>query len=212
MNAIKAQHGPGSVAFSSKSGSLSSHLFHLATAFGSPNTFTHASTCPAGKAIAAKVMMGGDLAMDIANTRYLVSFGHNLYEGIEVADTHELMTAQEKGAKMVSFDPRLSIFSSKADEWHAIRPGDLAVLLAMCHVMIDEQLYDASFVERYTSGFEQLAQAVKETTPEWAAAQADVPADVIVRVTRELAACAPHAIVSLVIARRSRRKRSICGV
>lgn len=62
--------------------------------------------------------------------------------------------------------------------------------------MIDEQLYDASFVERYTSGFEQLAQAVKETTPEWAAAQADVPADVIVRVTRELAACAPHAIVS----------------
>ncbi len=74
--------------------------------------------------------------------------------------------------------------------------GDLAVLLAMCHVMIDEQLYDASFVERYTSGFEQLAQAVKETTPEWAAAQADVPADVIVRVTRELAACAPHAIVS----------------
>ncbi len=73
---------------------------------------------------------------------------------------------------------------------------DLAVLLAMCHVMIDEQLYDASFVERYTSGFEQLAQAVKETTSEWAAAQADVPADVIVRVTRELAACAPHAIVS----------------
>ncbi|MEX9162838.1 molybdopterin-dependent oxidoreductase, partial [Salmonella enterica] len=61
MNAIKAQHGPETVAFSSKSGSLSSHLFHLATAFGSPNTFTHASTCPAGKAIAAKVMMGGDL-------------------------------------------------------------------------------------------------------------------------------------------------------
>ncbi len=112
---------------------------------------------------------------------------------------------------MVSFDPRLSIFSSKADEWHAIRPGDLAVLLAMCHVMIDEQLYDASFVERYTSGFEQLAQAVKRRRRN-GPPQADVPADVIVRVTRELAACAPHAIVSLVIARRSRRKRSICGV
>ncbi|MDA8500077.1 thiosulfate reductase PhsA [Citrobacter sp. Igbk 17] len=197
MTAIKNQYGPQGVVFSSKSGSLSSHLFHLATAFGSPNTFTHASTCPAGKAIAAKVMMGGDLAMDIANTRYMVSFGHNLYEGIEVADTHELMTAQEKGAKMVSFDPRLSVFSSKADEWHAIKPGgDLPVLMAMCHVMITEKLYDAGFVERYTTGFDQLAEAVQEATPEWAQKLADVPADVITRVTREMAACAPHAIVS----------------
>lgn len=197
MTAIKTQYGPQGVVFSSKSGSLSGHLFHLATAFGSPNTFTHASTCPAGKAIAAKVMMGGDLAMDIANTRYMVSFGHNLYEGIEVADTHELMTAQEKGAKMVSFDPRLSVFSSKADEWHALKPGgDLPVLMAMCHVMINENLYDAEFVARYTTGFEQLAEAVQETTPEWAQQLSDVPADVIVRVTREMAACAPHAIVS----------------
>ena len=197
MAAIKNQYGPQGVVFSSKSGSLSGHLFHLATAFGSPNTFTHASTCPAGKAIAAKVMMGGDLAMDIANTRYMVSFGHNLYEGIEVADTHELMTAQEKGAKMVSFDPRLSVFSSKADEWHAIKPGgDLPVLMAMCHVMITEKLYDAGFVERYTTGFDQLAEAVQEATPEWAQKLADVPADVITRVTREMAACAPHAIVS----------------
>ena len=142
-------------------------------------------------------MMGGDLAMDIANTRYMVSFGHNLYEGIEVAETHELMTAQEKGAKMVSFDPRLSVFSSKADEWHALKPGgDLPVLMAMCHVMINEKLYDADFVARYTTGFDQLAEAVQETTPEWAQQQADVPADVIVRVTREMAACAPHAIVS----------------
>ncbi len=63
------------------------------------------------------------MAMDIANTRYLVSFGHNLYEGIEVADTHELITAQEKVAKMVSFVPRLSISSSTADYALAIRPG-----------------------------------------------------------------------------------------
>ncbi|POT58484.1 thiosulfate reductase PhsA [Citrobacter amalonaticus] len=197
MNNIKAQSGPQSVMFSSKSGSLSGHLFHLATAFGSPNTFTHASTCPAGKSIAAKVMMGGDLAMDIANTRYMVSFGHNLYEGIEVADTLELMSAQENGAKMVSFDPRLSVFSSKADEWHAIRPGgDLPVLMAMCHVMIKENLYDAAFVERYTSGFTQLTEAVQAATPEWAQQLSDVPADIIVRVTRELAACAPRAIVS----------------
>lgn len=98
---------------------------------------------------------------------------------------------------MVSFDPRLSVFSSKADEWHAIRPGgDLPVLMAMCHVMIAERLYDAAFVDRYTLGFDRLAEAVSETTPTWAQQHADIPAQVIVRVTRELAASAPHAIVN----------------
>ncbi|SUB82134.1 Sulfur reductase chain A [Pragia fontium] len=197
LNQIKQNHAAESVAFSSKSGSLSSHLFHLAAAFGSPNTFTHATTCPAGKAIAAQVMMGGDLAMDLADTRYMLAFGHNLYEGIEVADTHEMMTAQERGAKVVSFDPRLSVFSSKADEWHAIRPGgDLPVLMAMCQVLIAENLYDQAFIARYTTGFEQLAESLKEVTPEWAQQHSDVPAEVIRRIAREIAAQAPHVIVN----------------
>lgn len=197
MKAIKSRHGAESIAFTSKSGSLAGHLFYLAKAFGSPNTFTHASTCPAGKAIAAKIMIGGDLAMDLANSKYIISFGHNLYEGIEVAETHELMSAQANGARLVSFDPRLSVVSSKADEWHAIRPGgDLPVLMAMCHVMIKEKLYDADFVEKYTSGFEALSEAVNQTTPEWAETHSDVPAEAIYRITREIAAKAPHALVS----------------
>lgn len=197
LNQIKQKSGAESVVFSSKSGSLSSHLFHLAAAFGSPNTFTHASTCPAGKAIAAQVMMGGDLSMDIANTQYMLAFGHNLYEGIEVADTHQMMMAQERGAKVVSFDPRMSIFSSKADEWHAIRPGgDLPVLMAMCKILIDENLYDKAFVERYTTGFAQLAEALATATPEWAEQYSDIPADVTRRIAREIAAAAPHVIVN----------------
>lgn len=194
---IKQKYGAESVAFSSKSGSLSSHLFHLAAAFGSPNTFTHASTCPGGKATAAQVMMGGGLSMDIINTRYMVAFGHNLYEGIEVADTYQMMEAQERGAKVVSFDPRLSIFSSKADEWHPIKPaGDLPVIMAICQVLIADNLYDKAFVERYTSGFTQFAKAVSTATPEWAEQYSDVAAKDIRRIAHELAAAAPHAIVN----------------
>ncbi len=196
MASIKQHYGAESIFFSSKSGSLSSHLFHLAAAFGSPNTFTHASTCPAGKAIAASVMMGGDLKMDLANSKYILSFGHNLYEGIEVAETYELMTAQERGAKLVSFDPRLSVVSSKANEWFAIRPGgDLPVLMAMCHIMVKENLYDKDFIEKFTVGFPQLVEVLQDTTPEWAQAHSDVPAKDIIRITREIAAKAPHALV-----------------
>ncbi len=51
------------------------------------NTFTHAQHALPGKVSQAKAMMGGDLAMDIANTRLSGFVGHNLYEEVEVADT-----------------------------------------------------------------------------------------------------------------------------
>lgn len=197
LNVIKQKYGAESVMFSSKSGSLAPHLFQLAKVFGSPNTFTHATTCPAGRYVAASIMMGGDLKADVINTKYLLTFGHNLYEGIEVADTYQHMEAQERGAKFVSFDPRLSVVSSKADEWHPVRPGgDLPVVLAMCHTLIKEDLYDHDFIKRYTSGFEAFAETVKNCTPEWAQEHSDISADVIRRITREIAAAAPHVIVS----------------
>lgn len=86
LNDIKQQHGPEAVAFSSKSGSLSGHLFHLGKAFGSPNTFTHASTCPGGYVIAAKAMFGTKVKRDLSNSKYIINFGHNLYEGINMSE------------------------------------------------------------------------------------------------------------------------------
>lgn len=197
LNRIKAQHGAQSVAFSSKSGSLSGHLFHLAKAFGSPNTFTHASTCPAGYVVAAKAMFGGKIKRDLGNSKYIINFGHNLYEGINMSETRGMMNAQmEKGAKLVVFEPRFSIVADKADEWYAIKPGtDVAVALAICHVLINDDLYDREFVARYVEGFAEFAKEVKAYTPEWAESVSDVPAEDIRRISHEYAAAAPHAVV-----------------
>jgi len=50
-----------------------------------------------------------------------------------------------------------------------IRPGtDGALALALMHVIIEENLYDKDFVERWTYGFDKLADHVKSYTPEWA--------------------------------------------
>ncbi|MEZ9819137.1 thiosulfate reductase PhsA [Shewanella sp. 10N.286.45.A1] len=197
LNRIKAEHGAESVAFSSKSGSLSGHLFHLAKAFGSPNTFTHASTCPAGYVVAAKAMFGGKIKRDLSNSKYIINFGHNLYEGINMSETRGMMNAQmEKGAKLVVFEPRFSIVADKADEWYAIKPGtDVAVALAICHTLIEDDLYDKAFVAEYVSGFAEFAKEVKAYTPEWAESISDVPAEDIRRITHEYAAAAPHALV-----------------
>ncbi|WP_028118109.1 thiosulfate reductase PhsA [Ferrimonas senticii] len=197
LNQIKAQYGPEAVAFSSKSGSNHGFIFHLAKAFGSPNTFTHASTCPGAYAIAAKAMYGGSVKRDLADSKYIINFGHNLYEGINMAETRGMMHAQtEKGAKLVVFEPRFSIVADKADEWYAIKPGtDVTVALAISHVLINDNLYDREFVQQYVSGFDEFAAEVQQYTPEWAEAISDVPAKDIRRIAHELAAAAPHALM-----------------
>ncbi|MBR9727518.1 thiosulfate reductase PhsA [Shewanella intestini] len=197
LNRLKKQYGPESVAFSSKSGSLSSHFFHLSKAYGTPNTFTHASTCPAAYIVAAKAMLGGRVRRDLSHSKYVINFGHNLYEGINMAETRGMMEAQmDKGAKLVVFEPRFSIVADKADEWYAIKPGtDITVALAICHVLIEDNLYDKAFVAQYVEGFDEFANEVKAYTPEWAEAICDVPAEDIRRISHEYAAAAPHALV-----------------
>jgi thiosulfate reductase/polysulfide reductase chain A len=197
LTAIKQQFGAETVAFSSKSGSLDGHLFHLAATFGSPNTFTHASTCPGAYEIAAKAMFGTKMKRDLSNSKYIINFGHNIYEGINMSETRGMMQAQmDKGAKLVVFEPRFSVVADKADEWHAIRPGtDVSVALALCHVLIYDHLYDHDFIEKYVVGFEEFAAEVKKYTPEWAETISDVSASAIRRIAHEFASKAPHAVV-----------------
>ncbi|WOT04836.1 thiosulfate reductase PhsA [Shewanella youngdeokensis] len=197
LNSIKAEYGPEAVAFSSKSGSLAGHLFHLAKAYGSPNTFTHITTCPGGYVVAANAMFGSKIKRDLSNSKYIINFGHNLYEGINMSETRGLMKAQmDKNAKLVVFEPRFSVVADKADEWFAIKPGtDVTVVLAICHVLIKDNLYDKAFVEQYVEGFEDFAKEVESYTPQWAESISDVPAKDIVRIAHEYAAAAPHAVV-----------------
>lgn len=125
MNVIKVQYGFEIVVFFFKLGLFFSYFFYLVMVFGLFNIFMYVLMCFVGKVIVVKVMMGGDLVMDIVNMCYLVLFGYNLYEGIEVVDIYELMIVQEKGVKMVSFDLCLLIFFSKVDEWYFICFGGI---------------------------------------------------------------------------------------
>ncbi len=197
MNALKSKHGAETIAFSAKSGSLYSQFKHFAQSFGSPNIFSHSSMCPGGRYVTADIMLGGDMVWDLKNTKYLIVFGHNLYEGVEVGDTYKTAAMQNGGGKIVSFDPRLSVVSSKADEYFFIKPGtDIVVALAMCNELIKNDLYDKEFVVEYSIGFSEFARSIENITPEFAEMYSGVKAEVIRRITREFAAAAPAAVVS----------------
>lgn len=197
MNDIKVKHGPEAMAFACRTGTHMSYLFNLAQAYGSPNIFTHESTCPQARQVAYEATFGTvGVGIDYGNVKYLLSLGRNYFEGLHVAMARGVMNALGKGAKLVYADPRFSLTAAKAHEWLPIKAGtDFAFIQAINHVLIRDGLYDREFVEKYTEGFDAVKAAVADCTPAWAEQETGIKAADIERIARELAAARPRAVV-----------------
>jgi len=171
-------------------------LLTFAKAFGTPNIFSHESSCPLARNVALEVTLGTSaVAIDYSKVDYLVSFGRNHMETLAVPQAQGIVGGLARGARLVYLDPRRTPTSTAATTWLQPQPGtDLAFALAMLQVMIAEKLYDDDFVKRYTHGFGELATAVADYTPEWAATKTGIPAATIREVAREFGAARPRAV------------------
>ena len=109
---------------------------------------------------------------------------------------HAAIDMMRRGSKLMSIDPRVNWVSTRAD-WHLrLRPGtDAALGMAMLNVIIEEDLYDHDFVERWCYGFEQLAERVATMPPEKAAEICQVPVEKIYAAARMYAKAKPAAIM-----------------
>ncbi|MEJ2455351.1 MAG: molybdopterin-dependent oxidoreductase [Candidatus Thiodiazotropha sp.] len=90
---------------------------------------------------------------DFDNARYILFVANNASIGaVSTCRMVRFAQGRKNGAKVVALDPRRSETAAKADEWLAIRPGtDLAFLLAMMRIMMEEGYYDATFLKRHTN-------------------------------------------------------------
>jgi len=133
---------------------------------------------------------------DIRDTSCLVLIGSHIGENMHNGQVQELSDAIDKGASVITVDPRYSTVASKSKYWLPIKPAtDLALLLAWIHVLIYEGWYDKEYVEKYTYGFEYLKTHVKNMTPEWAYGITTIEPDIIRRSAREMAEASPSVIV-----------------
>jgi len=115
-----------------------------------------------------------------------------------------LSRAREVGTRFVCIDPRFTESAATfADQWIPIRPGtDSAMSIAMAYVMIADNLYDQSFIDKYTIGFNQYKDYVLgkqdnvEKTPAWAEAITGVPSDTIVILAKEYVAQKPALLLT----------------
>jgi len=101
---------------------------------------------------------------------------------------------KRRGVKIIVIDPLFTETAELADQWLAPRPGsDGAIMAAIAHVMITQDLYAKDFIDKYTVGFEPFRQYVlgetdgQPKTPEWAAGISEIPADTIRALAMEFA-------------------------
>lgn len=99
-----------------------------------------------------------------------------------------------RGGEIVSISPLRDDLHGAA-RWLAPRPGsDVAIMLALCHVLATEGLADRAFLGRYTTGYDRFEDYLLGRTdgrpkdPGWAASLSGLPADTIVGLAREMAA------------------------
>lgn len=129
------------------------------------------------------------------NSELIVAIGGLARKNSSIANggaiRHDLIgwleRARAHGAQIVSVSPLRDDLPVEG-RWVPVRPAsDGALLQAIAHELIDQELYDKEFIANYTVGFDLFAQSVQEKTPEWAAEHCGVPAAQIRELAHEMA-------------------------
>ncbi len=119
----------------------------------------HGSYCSDAGYRAAEYTIGphANANPDFRYCRYMLSWGWNITNSggnkfCWLTWNQQLVAAKERGLKVVVIDPYLRGAGPFADEWLPIKPGtDLALALALCHVLVKEGFVDRPYLQKYTN-------------------------------------------------------------
>jgi anaerobic selenocysteine-containing dehydrogenase len=183
-------------------------------AFGSPNFslgYLSGESCFQPRSAAMASMNGEFLIADMSqqfasrydekNTEWrlpavIVNWGCNAV--ISNSDNfygHWIVECMQRGSRMITVDPSLTWLAAQSEYWLRLRPGtDSALAMAWLNIIISEDLYDHDFVDKWTFGFDELAERVAEWTPEKAAEVCWVDPEALVAAARLYATAKPAAI------------------
>lgn len=196
------EYGPGSVGFlsSSKCTNEENYLVEkLARCFGTPNVDNCARLCHAPSVVGLNRTLGAagmtNPISDLANSKCIFIIGSNLAENHPIL-SRWIHRAKDAGAVVIVADPRMTHTAWLADIFLQLKPGtDVALLNGIANVIINEALVDNEYIAKWTTGYEKLAEAVLDYTPEKVAAITGIPADDIIRAARAYAISPASAIV-----------------
>ena len=123
---------------------------------------------------------------DIAKTNVLMIAGSNTAECSPIT-TDYVWRMKDNGGKLIIVDPRMTPISRNTDLYLPVRPGtDVVLYMSILHCILREGLHKQDFIDAYTSGFEEIAESVKQYTPTVAADITGVPPEAIEKAARWL--------------------------
>ena len=200
LKAIRDSGQPEKFAFHQGRQRSKDALKRFLDAFGTKTQLSHRSLCSGNRRAANLTFLwesDWDLN-DVEHSKYILNFGSNAFEAHQghIPFASRIQKGRfNNGAKLVTFDVRLSNTAGGSDEVFFPFPGtDGIVALAMAHAILDANKQDTTFIETWTNvSVAELKEHLKECTPEYAARISGVPAADIRRIALEFAAAAPQA-------------------
>ncbi len=183
------------------------YMDRVLRAWGIDGHNSHTNICSAGARFGYALWMGYDRpSPDYANAQFILALNAHFESG-HYFNPHaqRISQALQEGCQLAVVDPRLSNTASHADYWLATRPGsEAALLLAIAHVLLRENLCDRDFMRRWVNWRETLAadgvagdfdafhellrRAYADFTPAFAERECGVSATMIEDVARRIGA------------------------
>ena len=168
-------------------------------AFGTPNRLNRRSICSSNRRAPLMSFYGRDFeweTQDFENTKFILNFGANpmeAYQGGFFMMQRIQQARVDQGAKMITFEVRPSATASVSDKYFPVFPGtDGAIALAMVNVIIDNNLYDKKFWDRWVNyPLNDLKKQIAGFTPDFAEKESGVPAEKIIDIAIEFAKASP---------------------
>jgi thiosulfate reductase / polysulfide reductase chain A len=180
---------------------IGEEMTRFLNAIGSPSLFNHRALCSSNKRAANYVSLGETdwESPDFERSKYILNFGANFYEahqGAIHAAKRIIRGRYDNGAKLVTFDVRMSNTAGRSDEWFAPNPGsDGAIALAMAHVIMREGLHDAAWLDTWSNvPSAELKAWLARYTPAWAESVSGMAAADIERIAIEFATVRPACV------------------
>jgi formate dehydrogenase major subunit len=175
---------------SAKGSNEEAYLFQklVRTGFGTNNVDHCTRLCHASSVAALLEGVGSgavsNQVSDVLAAEVVFLIGANPTSNHPVAATW-MKNAAKAGVKLIVADPRRGELARHASHYLQFKPDtDVALLNAMIHAIIDENLVNEAFVKDRTSGYEALKENSKSFSPELMAPICGIPAQTIREVAR----------------------------